>query len=160
MKIAQTLSDSFKLAQFAKSDRAEIKELCDTIKKHGFDGITIKAVDKNNARITARKANSDISFDLDFANRTETQTMRSQSITLSLINPVKEWIQTVKGSLSKAKIVRTVNKECRKDGKLGKETIDYQNLVNGTHFRMVRIGDNKPKFYRNIDGDFVEMFTK
>ncbi|MBR6098972.1 hypothetical protein IKP85_04425 [bacterium] len=146
--------------RYSKADAAEISGLCETLERHGFKNIDVNAIDKNNARITANGHGGEISFDLDFLHRTETQITKQHSYTLSIIPPINEWIQVVKGSLANAKIIKTISRNKHENGDIASEIIEYRNLLSGNHFKMVRNGNEKPKFYRNIDGDFVEMFTK
>ena len=159
--IINRFGNAMKTIRYSQRDTAEITGLCKKIESYGYRNITVSPVDSKNARITAKGSeNSDITFDLNFADRTEVQTEKRKSHAFSLIDPVREWVQTVKGSLEKARTVRTAVRGYKDNGDFVRETVDYQNLISGNHFRMVRNANEKPKFYKNVDGDFVEMFSK
>ena len=141
----------------------EVTELCDDITKNtSYKNLKIDVKDRNNVRIVGSKENSQnsLTIDMDFANNIQNQIEKTKGYVFTIIHPYRESVQEIRGTLDGVmKRARTTNVEKNKEGTSYVKTTDYQNFISGNYFRREETPGGV-KFYRNIDGDFVEMFSK
>lgn len=161
------ITNTIKKSRYPESAKKEIRELSQDLKDYGYGNIEVQAINRNLAKVKGRKGSKTISVDMDFANRTQTQTEHSRSLALLMdgMFPYRELTQTVRGTMDgTAKRARTVLKMSNNDGSYI-ETTELENFVSGNHFKREKyVNENGQligtKYYQNIDGDFVRLFKQ
>ncbi len=152
-----------KLSMLSGEKVKEVTELCDDIAKNtSYKNIKIDVKDRNNVRVIGSKENSQnsLTIDMDFANNIQNQVEKTKGYVFTIIHPYRESVQEIRGTIDGVmKRARTTNIEKNKEGTSFVKTIDYQNFISGNSFRREETPDGVT-FYRNVNGDFIKMFTK
>ena len=160
--IFNSFSNKAKLSLLSRKNAKEVSELCEDIcKNYSCKNVEIKLKDRNNVNITARHSeNNYISIDMDFKNNIQKQIQKSKSYVLTILHPYRESVQEIRGTIDGViKRAKTITTERNQDGSSYVKNTYYQNFVSGNTFLREET-PNGVKFYRNVDGDLVEMFKK
>lgn len=161
-RILNTYSNKAKLAILPKKNSKEVAELCDDlIQNSPYKNIKIKLNGRDNVSVIASESKSNnMTINMDFAKNAQTQIEHRTGYVFTILPPHKEFTQEIRGNIGgPVKIAKTTNISKNDDGSKFIKTQDYENFISGNHFRREETPDGV-KFYRNIDGDFVEMFKK
>ena len=156
-------SNKINLSLLTKKNAKEVSELYkDIVDNTPYKNVKINIKDKNNVQLIGSKPNStnSLTVDMDFAHNLQTQVEKTKSFFLTIIHPNRERTQEIRGTLDGViKRAKTTTIEKNKDGTSFIKTTDYQNFISGNTFRQ-EVTPEGVKYYRNINGDFVEMFSK
>ena len=140
----------------------EIREYCDDLAKNtSYKDVKVNVIDRNHVQVLGTDLHKNtITTDFDFINGLQTQVEKGKSYILSIIQPYQEWSQEIRGTIDGViKRARTIQTRHEKDWSNYTKTEDYQNFISGNSFRRVETPQGV-NFYRNVDGDWVEMFPK
>lgn len=161
-KTITTLKNNAKMSVLSRKNAREVSELYNDISKNTrYKDVKIKLNSRNNVTLSGKAANSSdsISINMDFKNNTQTQIEKSKAYVFTIFHPIKECVQEVRGTLDGGiKRIRTTNTERNANGTSYIKTTDYENYISGNKFRRKET-ENGVKFFRNVNGEFVEMFT-
>lgn len=147
--------------KLTKQNAAEVKAACNDITKAGYKDVKVNTIDKNNAQIIARDGQDTYTVNMDFAKRTLEEESYSKAHVMTIIEPVKECFKFAKGTMDGTiKQLKTIIRRSSTDGKNFTETTDIQNFVSGNSYRRIKSSTGETQYFKNIDGDFVELFPK
>lgn len=154
--------DAAKTTLLPQKHAKEIREFCEELaEKTQYHNYEVNVLDKNHVQVigTDRHKNT-MTTDFDFEKGLQTQVEKKKGYIFSIIEPHVDWQQTIKGTIDGVmKRARTINTSHEKDWSNYTKTEDYQNFISGNAFRRVETPQGVT-FYRNVDGDWVEMFPK
>ena len=160
--IYNNLSNKTKLSLLSRKNAKEVSELCNDIKTNTpYKDIKLQINSRNNVRVMGKEGNcNSLTVDFDFANNIQNQIEKTKGYVFSIIHPYRETTQEVRGTIDgNIKRVKTTTVERNKTGLSFLKTTEYQNCISGNKFKREET-ENGVKFFKSVDGDFVEMFTK
>lgn len=150
-----------KTLQLPEKYAKEVRELCaDITGNTPYKEVKVNIIDKNNAQIIGTEGkNNSLTVNLDFAGGTQNQVEKTKSWALLPWLSVRENIQEIRGTITGTiKRIKNTHIAREEDWSNYIKTTDYENCISGNKFRREET-PRGVKFYRNIDGDWVEMFT-
>ena len=154
--------DAAKTVLLPQKHAKEIREFCEELaEKTSYHDFNINVIDKNHVQVVGldRHKNS-MTTDFDFEKGLQTQVEKGKSYIFSIIEPHVDWQQEIRGTIDGVmKRARSISTRHDKDWSSYTKTEDYQNFISGNKFRRVETPQGVT-FYRNIDGDWVELFPK
>ncbi len=149
-----------KLSLLSERNAKEVSELCEDLSKNTpYKNIKLKVMDRDNVQIVGKSEEEhSMTIDMDFVNNVQKQVEKTKSFAFSILPQHREWTQEIRGNIDgPVKRAITTETAISSDGKRYMKTTDYENFISGNKFRRVETPQGVT-FYRNIDGDFVEMF--
>lgn len=154
------IASRVKIAMLNEEAAKEVRTLYEDVKYNtSYNNVKIKLRDRNRISVIGKENKENtLSIDINLQTKEQNQTEHRKGFVFSLANNHREFIEEIRGNIDGTiKRIRTTNIERNKDNTRYVKTIDYQNLISGNSFRREETPDGV-KFFRNIDGDFVEMF--
>ncbi len=140
----------------------EVRALCEDLTKntpYKDVNVNVKTPDLVIISGSNGKANS-IKIDMDFAKGTQTQIEKTKSYVLMPFLNVREKIQEIWGTINGVvKRVKTTNIKREEDWSNYIKTTDIENYLSGNKYWM-EVTPSGKRYFKNIDGDWVEMFSK
>ena len=140
----------------------EVSEFCEDLTKNtSYKDVKVNILDGSHVQVigTDMHKNS-MTTDFDFEKGLQTQVEKGKSYIFSIIQPHVDWQQEIRGTIDGVmKRARSISTRHEKDWSNYTKTEDYQNFISGNKFRRVETPQGVT-FYRNVDGNWVEMFPK
>lgn len=139
----------------------EVREGVQILEKEGFKDVKISQLDKDVVNLVGKKGNEVYTASMNFANRSQVDTWSTKSYIMDMWGSVVDTVKTAKGTMDGViKSLKTVSKRTTRDGKLLNETTELQNQVSGNHYKRIIDGNGNATYYKNVNGDFIELFPK
>lgn len=139
----------------------EVREGARILEQEGFKDVKISQLDKDVVNLVGKKGNEVYTASMNFANRSQVDTWSTKSYIMDMWGSVVDTVKTAKGTMDGViKSLKTVNKRTTSNGKLLNETTELQNKVSGNHYKRIIDESGKATYYKNVDGNFVELFPK
>lgn len=139
----------------------EVQETARLLEKEGFKDVKISQLDSDVVNLVGKKGNETYDVSMNLANRSQIDTWSTKSYIMDMFGSVVDTVKSAKGTMDGViKSLKTVSKRTTRDGKLLNETTELQNRVSGNHYKRVIDGNGNATYYKNVNGDFVELFPK
>ena len=160
--IFNNLGNKAKLSVLSEKNAKEVRELCDDLSQFTqYKNVELQLKDKDNVTVLGKDLfNNSMTINMDFKNNVQNQVEKTKYYAFSLLPQHREFTQEIRGNIGgPIKRVRTTE-ICRNDaGTNYIKTTEYKNMVSGNCFKRQETPEGVT-FYRNVDGNFVEMFKK
>ena len=139
----------------------EVVENVHLLEKEGFKDVKISQLGEDVVNLLGKNGNETYNISMNLANRSQVDTWSVKSYILDGFGSVLNTIKTAKGTMDGViKSLRTVSKETTREGELLSETTELLDRVTGNHYKRVIDASGKATYYKNVDGDFIELFPK